>query len=135
VKLSAAWQDALDGYELRSLSAAPRSVRKRLADVRIMAKHATVDGHEPEGVTRAWLTRYILAQVKGRKGAGAVTCYQNLRSFWLWFTDAYELPNPMTGIDRPKGKPALVQVPTEADIEALLQVSTAVGMLLPPVRG
>ena len=57
VKLSAAWQEALDGYDLHSLSAAPRSVRKRLADVRIMAKHLTVDGAEPDAVTKAWLTR------------------------------------------------------------------------------
>ena len=47
VKLSATWQDALDGYELHSLSAAPRSVRKRLADVRIMAKHLTVVASSP----------------------------------------------------------------------------------------
>jgi integrase len=121
MKLSAAWQDGLDGYELHSLSAAPRSVRKRLADVRIMAKHTTVDGLEPEAVTKVWLTKYVLAQVKGRKGAGAVTLYQNLRSFWLWFAAAYELPNPYAGIDRPKGKAALVPVPTEADIEAILK--------------
>jgi hypothetical protein len=75
-----------------------------------MAKHLTVDGVAPDAVTMAWLTRYFLAQVKGRKGAGAVTLYQNLRSFWLWFGDAYELPDPMAGIDRPEGKPALVQV-------------------------
>ena len=48
-----------------------------------MAKHLTVDGVGPDAVTMAWLTRYFLAQVKGRKGAGVVTQYQNLRWFWL----------------------------------------------------
>jgi hypothetical protein len=78
VKLSAARQEALDGYEPHSLSAAPRSVRKRLADVRIMAKHLTVDGVEPDAVTNAWLTKYLLAQVKGRKGRSRprTTCDQ-----------------------------------------------------------
>ena len=79
-----------------------------------------VAGVEPDAVTKAWLTRYFLARVKGRKDAGGVTLYQNLRSFWLWFADAYELPTPVAGIDRPRGKPALVQVPTEAGIEAIL---------------
>jgi hypothetical protein len=83
VKLSAAWQEALDGYELHSLSATPRSVRKRLADVRIMAKHLTVEGLEPDPVTKAWPTRHSLYQVKGRKGAGAAALYQNLPSFRL----------------------------------------------------
>ena len=87
------------------------------AGVRIMAKHTTVDGVEPDAVTKAWLTRYFLAQVKG---AGGVTLCQNLRSLWLWFAHAYELSNPMAGIDMPKGKPALVQAPTQADIEAIL---------------
>jgi len=33
-----------------------------------MAKHLTVDGLEPDAVTKAWLTRYFLDPVKGRSG-------------------------------------------------------------------
>jgi hypothetical protein len=73
VQLSAAWQQALDGYELHSLSAAPRSVRKRPADARIMAKHLTVDGVEHDAVTKAWLTSYFLDQVKRATSLGRLS--------------------------------------------------------------
>jgi site-specific recombinase XerD len=104
VSPSPAWDDAWLGFELAQLSLgrAPSTIKNRRSIVTIMARHATAAGIEPSAVTRQWLQKYMLAQVRERKNSGAATAHQDLKVWWDWYAAEYEVASPFGGIARPK---------------------------------
>jgi hypothetical protein len=103
---SPAWTEAWDGFELDQMSKgrAANVIRSRRCTIRILARHATAAGLDPTGVTKAWLTRYLIEQGKDRQGSGAGQIRQEIKLFFRWFASEYGLPDPMAGIPRPSGK-------------------------------
>lgn len=113
VEPSGKWSEAWLGFELRERSRerAPSTIRNRQTCVMTLAKHMTDRGiTDPCSMTKAMLAKYLLEQYEGRKPGGKVIIFGSLKSFFDWFATEYEVPNPMTGVERPKNKPTLVPV-------------------------
>jgi integrase len=118
VEPSAAWWEAWTGFELELLAEgkSPSVLKNRRSAVLIMARNATAAGREPGTITKQQMQSYLLAQFKGRRGQGATTLHNDLRSFWRWYSAEYGTPDPMAGIKAPKGKAAVPPVLDPADL-------------------
>jgi hypothetical protein len=105
-EVTTAWHIALEGFELDQLALdrSPKSIRNRLPTMSLFARWASAQKVQPGDVTKVIMKSYLVQQIKGRKGSGAGTLYQDLKVFWDWYAREYETSSPITGIPRPKGK-------------------------------
>jgi integrase len=120
------WAEALEGYELHLMAQGhSQSIqRNRFYSVRAMARHATKAGHEPGDLGKPAMQRYLLRQYTDRKGTGKETLYQELKNFWGWYSQTYEVPSPMDGIPRPGGESAEVPVLSPEQLPAIFKACT-----------
>ena len=119
---SSAWADAWEGYELHLelLGRSRSTVASRKSNALAMARYFTGQGIDPEGVTKLELSRYIVAQAKGRAGAGPQSLFKDLRMFWKWLAEDLEIADPMAKVACPSGKSRPVAVLSWADVEKML---------------
>jgi integrase len=94
----------------------------------------------PDQVTKRHLTSYMSMIEDTRRGSGAITVFNGLRTFWRWYAGAYKdckecadpslyvnhscSLTPVHGVRRPapsKHQSATVPVPTDDDISAVLK--------------
>jgi hypothetical protein len=83
IQPTSAWLDAWEGYELHLelLGRSKSTVSSRKSNVLAMARHFTATETEPEEVTKLMLSKYLVAQCKGRVGCGAQSLHKDLRQF------------------------------------------------------
>jgi integrase/recombinase XerC len=124
VQLSTTWQQFLKLYEyhLQTLGRTPTTIASQRSTGRLLGIHACADGITgPSGVTKTWLTDYLMRQYEVRKPGGRVTFYESLKIFWTWWAEEEGMPSPMAKIPRPKPAP-LPDVPviTKEQFRALI---------------
>ena len=77
VELSAAWQQyqKLYEYHLQTKGRTPTTICSQRSIVRLMASTPGADGiTEPAGITKAWLTGYLLRQYDAREPGAGLPC-------------------------------------------------------------
>lgn len=126
IEPSAAWLDAITGFELNQLAAnlSPRTITSRRSAVTVLARRLTAEGLDPGDVTRAVLQRYLLGEVQARQHSGATAIYASLKAFWTWWAAEYEAPSPLIGVPRPRGESAPVAVLSAGQIKAILKATS-----------
>jgi len=124
VELSSNWKDFLKLYQyhLQTLGRTPTTIASHRSTVRLMGIHACADQiTEPAGITKTWLTDYLLRQYDVRKPGGRIAFYESLKTFWAWYAAEEELPNPMAKISRPGTAPMTdVPVITKGQFKSLI---------------
>jgi site-specific recombinase XerD len=123
VQITDAWLEAWTGFELdmtvRELS--PRTIRVRKSSWSILARHAIAAGiTDPAGVTKSWLTQFLISQYKDRKDSGKANFYQPIRDFYVWFSEEYQAANPIASIPRPKGQAPLPPVLSREELAKII---------------
>jgi hypothetical protein len=74
-----------------------------MTSVRHMAAWMAGQGLAPGDVTQRSLEKYLIGELKRRKGAGALTHYNSLKIFWNWHSDGN---SPIAGIKAPRRRSA-----------------------------
>lgn len=122
VKPSSDWLDAWEGYEL-SMELQGRSkstVKSRKSNVLAMARYFTAKDTGPGEVTGLALSRYLVAQAKGRAGAGPQAVHKDLRQFFKWLAIDLDIADPFAKVGRPSCKPRPVEVVSWEDVQKIL---------------
>src|SRR5258708_29534009 len=98
------WAQAWIGYEVErgALGRWDNTIRNRRTAVSALSRHATAEGLSPGEVSKQWLQGYLIEQRSARRGNGYTTHFEDLRQFWIWWSDEYGLTSPMANISRPK---------------------------------
>jgi site-specific recombinase XerD len=119
------WDLALQSFELHLLvtGAARGTIGTRMPSVRHMATAMTAIGISgPADVSSQALTLYLIRENQRRKGAGAVTHSNSLRSFWEWWAADFDpgRPSPMARLARPAARSDQRPVLTDEQVAAIL---------------
>jgi len=124
-EMSATWAEASEGFELnlRAHDRARGTISNRRCSFRIMARHATYAGLDPETVTDKWMTKYLIDQREDRRGNGFTSLFEDLRGFWLWWTAESGKPNPMADFPRPRTVIEQTHVLTPNELNDILATS------------
>lgn len=116
--------DALDEWQLvmRTLNRSPETIRTYSTSVRQLAAFVgptvTVDTVEP-----SMIRRYLLTVLDRHTAATAVTRWGGLLSFFKWSTaEGFCAVDPMAAVDRPAKPELVVEILTDDQIHALLDV-------------
>lgn len=115
--------DALDEWQLvmRSLNRSPETIRTYSTSVLQLDAHA----HAPtvDQVTPTTIREYLSSVLADKTASTAVTRWGGLLAFFKWATaEGFCEPDPMLGVSRPTRPELAVDILTDGQIRALLDV-------------
>jgi site-specific recombinase XerD len=115
--------DALDEWQLvmRSLNRSPETIRTYSTSVTQLSAHAR--GPTVDQVTPTTIREYLSSVLVDKSAATALTRWGGLLAFFKWATaEGFCDPDPMQGVSRPAKPDLAVDILTDDQIRALLDV-------------